>query len=81
MGRFILFLIIIAAAVAGAWFYMPGGKDMLLDAKDKAMGYMPGGATGDATAEPIVEEIEPIEEVAEESMATVDEAPAEEPQH
>jgi hypothetical protein len=50
MGRFLLFLIIVVAALAGVWFYAPGGKDMLMGVKDKAMGYMPGGAD-DAAAD------------------------------
>jgi hypothetical protein len=29
MGRLILFIIIIGAILAGIWFYVPGGDDML----------------------------------------------------
>jgi hypothetical protein len=29
MGRLIFFLIIIAAILAGVWFFVPGGKDMM----------------------------------------------------
>ena len=56
MGRLLVFIIIIVAALAGAWFYMPGGKDMLLGAKDKAMSFMPGKAEEAAPADAVVEE-------------------------
>ena len=86
MGRFLLFIIIIVAALAGVWFYAPGGKDMLLGAKDKAMSYMPGKAE-EATAEDIVVEdivVEEIDEAPMDDMGADDmgaeEAPAEEPQ-
>ncbi len=86
MGRFILFLIVVAAALAGVWFYMPGGKDMLTGAKDKAMSYMPGKAddAGDAAVEEAVEvvdeTVEATEEVVEEVVETTEDAAAEEPQ-
>ncbi|MEK7266644.1 MAG: hypothetical protein AAB227_11165 [Pseudomonadota bacterium] len=74
MGRLLVFLIVIVAALAGAWFYMPGGKDMLLGAKDKAMSFMPGKADDAATdavvvEEPVVEEVVVEEPVAEEPAA------------
>jgi hypothetical protein len=52
MGRLIVFLIVVGAALAGIWFYMPGGKDMLMGAKEKAMSYMPGKAD-DAAADTV----------------------------
>jgi hypothetical protein len=72
MGRLVLFLIVIAAALAGVWFYAPGGKDMLLGAKSTVMGMIPGAekAADDAgdTAEVVVEEtVEIVEEAAEEA--------------
>lgn len=65
MGRLLVFLLIIGAALAGVWFYMPGGKDMLLGAKDKAMSYMPGKAD-EAPADTV--------DAAEEAAAAADEA-------
>jgi len=82
MGRLLLFIIIIGAALAGVWFYAPGGKDMLLGAKDKAMSYMPGKAE-EATAEDIVVEdivVEEVDEAPMDDMGAEEEAPAEEPQ-
>ncbi len=79
MGRFILFLIVVAAALAGVWFYMPGGKDMLTGAKDKAMSYMPGKAD-DAADAAVEEAVEATEEVVEEVVETTEDAAAEEPQ-
>lgn len=77
MGRLLVFIIIIGAALAGAWFYMPGGKDMLLGAKDKAMSYLPGkaddSATDAAVVEPAAEEPAAAEPVADEPAA--EEAP------
>jgi len=69
MGRLIGFLIIIAAVLAGVWFFMPGGKDMLLDAKAKAMSVMPskdeaedaGDAAADA-ADAAVDAVEAVDE-------------------
>jgi len=81
MGRFLLFIIIIVAALAGVWFYMPGGKDMLTGVKDKAMSFVPNGAAGDEAApaeEVVIEEVIVEEAPAEEPAA--EEAPAEEPQ-
>lgn len=72
MGRLVLFLIVIAAALAGVWFYAPGGKDMLLGAKSTVMGMIPGaekaaGEAGDA-AEMVVEEtVETVEEASEDT--------------
>lgn len=86
MGRFILFLIVVAAALAGVWFYMPGGKDMLTGAKDKAMSYMPGKAddAGDVAVEEaagsVDEAVEVTEEVVEEVVETTEEAAEEAPQ-
>lgn len=82
MGRFLVFIIIIAAALAGVWFYMPGGKDMLSGAKDKAMSFVPGqaeeAAPADAAAEePVVEETV-VEEVVVDDAAA-EESAAEEP--
>lgn len=74
MGRLLVFIIVIVAALAGAWFYMPGGKDMLTGAKDKAMSFMPGKADDGATdavvvEEPVVEDVVVDEPVAEEPVA------------
>jgi hypothetical protein len=80
MGRFLLFIIIIAAALAGVWFGMPGGKDMLLGAKDKVMSYVPGQASEEAAPaadETVVEDVVIVEEPAAEEPAA-EEAPAEE---
>ena len=83
MGRLLVFIIIIAAALAGVWFGVPGGKDMLLGAKDKAMSYMPGKADEAVVEEVVVEEpvVEDIivEEAPAEDMPA-EETPAEEPQ-
>lgn len=54
MGRLVLFLIVVAAALAGVWFYAPGGKDMLLGAKSTVMGMVGKGEP--AAAEVVVEE-------------------------
>lgn len=54
MGRLVLFLIVVAAALAGVWFYAPGGKDMLLGAKSTVMGMV--GKAEPAAAEVVVEE-------------------------
>ncbi len=79
MGRLVLFLIVIAAALAGVWFYAPGGKDMLLGAKSTVMGMIPGAeeAADDAgdTVEVVVEE---TVEIVEETVEAVEDA-AEEP--
>lgn len=86
MGRFILFLIVVAAALAGVWFYMPGGKDMLQGAKDKAMSYMPGkaddadAAAVDEAVEVVDETVEATEEVVEEVVEATEDAASEEPQ-
>jgi len=90
MGRFILLIIIVAAALAGVWFYAPGGKDMLLGAKDKAMSYMPGGADAEAPADEVVVDVvveeDSADDMADEAMDDAgddmggEEAPAEEPQ-
>lgn len=81
MGRLVLFLVVVAAALAGVWFYAPGGKDMLLGAKSSVMGMIgksEPAAEPVATAEEVVEETgSVVEEVVEE---TSDEAAAEEPQ-
>lgn len=69
MGRLLVFIIIIVAALAGAWFYMPGGKDMLMGAKDKAMSFMPGKAEEAAPADAVVEEPAAEEPAAEEPAA------------
>lgn len=77
MGRFLLFIIIIVAALAGVWFGMPGGKDMLLGAKDKIMSYVPGQAAEEAAPPadaPVVEEVI-VEEPAAEEPAAEEEAP------
>lgn len=80
MGRFILFLIVVGAALAGVWFYMPGGKDMLSGAKEKAMSYMPGKAddaaadTVDAAEEAAVAAEEAVEETVDGVEDAVDEA-------
>lgn len=79
MGRFLLFIIIIVAALAGVWFGMPGGKDMLLGAKDKVMSFVPGQAAEEAAPaaeETVVEEVIVEEPAAEEPAA--EEAPTEE---
>jgi hypothetical protein len=77
MGRLLVFIVIIVAALAGAWFYVPGGKDMLLGAKEMAMGFMPGKAEEAAPAEEAVVE-EAIAEDAAGEDAAAEEAPAEE---
>lgn len=82
MGRFLLFIIIIVAALAGVWFYMPGGKDLLIGAKDKAMSFVPGAAEEEAAPaadEAVAEEVVVEEAVVEEAPA--EEAAAEEPQN
>lgn len=77
MGRFLVFIIIIVAALAGVWFYAPGGKDMLTGVKDKAMSYVPGKAEEAAPADAVVEEPAAEEPAAEEPAA--EEPVAEEP--
>ena len=87
MGRFLVFLIIIAAALAGVWFFAPGGQEMLLGAKDKAMSMMPGAAPAEST-DTVVIDVAPeesaddvlVEEVIVDEPDAMDElAPAEEP--
>lgn len=88
MGRFVLFLIVVAAALAGVWFYAPGGKDMLLGAKSTVMG-MVGKA--EPAAEPVADAVDDaadvvedavddtadaVEEVVEETADAVDDAAA-----
>ena len=85
MGRLLVFIIVIVAALAGAWFYMPGGKDLLLGAKDKAMSFMPGKAEEAATdavvvEEPVVEDVI-VEESAAEEPAAEEPAAEETPQN
>lgn len=78
MGRLLVFIIIIVAALAGAWFYMPGGKDMLLGVKDKAMSFMPGKADEAAPADAVV--VEPVvEEPAADAAPAAEEPAAEAP--
>jgi hypothetical protein len=91
MGRFLVFLIIVAAALAGVWFYVPGGKDMLQGAKSTVMGMMPGKAddAADATADVVEETVDAAAdatgEAVDDAAAAVDEAAddaaAEEPQN
>jgi hypothetical protein len=91
MGRFLVFLIVVAAALAGVWFYVPGGKDMLQGAKSTVMGMMPGKAddAADATADAVEDAVDAVDEAADEAVddaaAAVDEAAddaaAEEPQN
>jgi hypothetical protein len=84
MGRILFFLIVVAAVIAGVWFKVPGGQDMLLGAKDKAMSFMPGKADDAAPADVTVDETVAedividdivIDDVASDEPAT-DEAPA-----
>ncbi len=63
MGRFILFLIVVAAALAGVWFYAPGGKDMLLGAKSSVMGMI---GKAEPAAEPAADAVDDAAEVADE---------------
>ncbi len=79
MGRFLVFIIIIVAALAGVWFGVPGGKDMLMGAKDKVMSFVPGQAAEEAAPaaaadEIVIEEIVVDEPAADEPAA--EEAPA-----
>ncbi len=79
MGRILFFLIVVAAVLAGVWFKVPGGQDMLLGAKDKVMSFMPGKADEAAPADVIVDE--PVaEDIVIDDMASdepaADEAPA-----
>lgn len=70
MGRLVLFLIVIAAALAGVWFYAPGGKDMLLGAKSTVMGMIPGSSS---EAEEAVDDAgDAVEEVVEDTADLVD---------
>lgn len=68
MGRLVLFLIVVAAALAGVWFYAPGGKDMLLGAKSTVMGMV--GKAEPAATEVVVEEV--VVEDAAAAAAVVD---------
>lgn len=68
MGRLLVFIIIIVAALAGVWFYMPGGKDLLNGAKDTVMGFMPG-KSDEAVVEEVVVEEPVVEETATEESA------------
>ena len=77
MGRFLVFIIIVVAALAGVWFYAPGGKDMLNGVKDKAISFVPGKAEEAAPADAVAEE-PAAEEPAAEETAT-EEPAAEEP--
>ncbi len=90
MGRFVLFLIVIAAALAGVWFYAPGGKDMLLGAKSTFMGMIPGGEpavdeavedTVDAVDDAVDETADAVEEVVDETAEAVDDAASADPQN
>ncbi len=72
MGRFILFLIVIAAALAGVWFYAPGGKDMLLGAKSTVMGLIPGGEP--AAEEAVEDAVDAVEDAADDASDAVEEA-------
>ncbi|NWG93212.1 MAG: hypothetical protein HXY21_12020 [Parvularculaceae bacterium] len=76
MGRLLVFLIVVAAALAGIWFYAPGGKDMLLGAKEKVMGVMPGGAddAADATSDAVDETADAVDEAVDATSEAVDEA-------
>jgi hypothetical protein len=77
MGRLLGFLIIIGVALAGVWFFMPGGKDMLLDAKSKVMSAIPSKEEAtDAVEEATEETVEVVEEAAEAvEEAATEEAP------
>lgn len=79
MGRLLVFIIIIVAALAGAWFYMPGGKDMLLGVKDKAMSFMPGKADEAAPAADVVVEEPAAEEPAADAAPAAEEPAADAP--
>ncbi|MFN3961009.1 MAG: hypothetical protein ACK4NP_14005 [Parvularculaceae bacterium] len=79
MGRLVLFLVVVAAALAGIWFYAPGGKDILLGAKSQVMGMLPGGAD-DAAADADDAAVEVVEEAEEVVEEPAEEASAEEPQ-
>ncbi len=89
MGRFVLFLIVVAAALAGVWFYAPGGKDMLLGAKSSVMGMIgksepaaePAAEAVDDAVEATEEVVEVTDDAAGEAVETVDEAAADEPQN
>ncbi len=93
MGRLVLFLIVIAAALAGVWFYAPGGKDMLLGAKSSVMGMIgksepaaePVGEAVDDAADVIEEAVDDtgdaIEEVVEDTADAVDDAASGDPQN
>jgi len=78
MGRLVLFLVVVAAALAGVWFYAPGGKDMLLGAKSQVMGMLPGASkeSADEAAPAAPEAEEPADSVEE----TGDDAAGDEPQ-
>jgi hypothetical protein len=86
MGRLVLFLIVVAAALAGVWFYAPGGKDMLLGAKSTVMGMIPGSAdkaaddAGDAVEEVVEETVEIVDETADAVEDAGEEPSADEPQ-
>ncbi len=94
MGRLLVFLIVVAAALAGVWFYAPGGKDMLLGVKDKAMSHMPGKADDaavtvddavDATVDVVDDAADAtgdvVDDVVDAVDDTADDAAAEEPQN
>lgn len=75
MGRLLLILIVIAGALAGIWFFAPGGKDMLMGVKEKAMGHMP--AKADDTADIVVDDAAAAtEEVVDEVVDGVEDATA-----
>ena len=65
MGRFVLFLIVIAAALAGVWFYAPGGKDMLLGAKSSVMGMI---GKAEPAAEPVADAVDDAADAVEEAV-------------
>lgn len=75
MGRLLGFLIIIGVALAGVWFFMPGGQDMLLDAKSKVMGAIP---SKEESTDVVEEATEETVEVVEEAAEAVEEAATEE---
>jgi hypothetical protein len=86
MGRFVLFLIVVAAALAGVWFYAPGGKDLLLGAKSTVMGMIgkaePAAEPVSDAAEEVVEEtVEVVDEVVEDTAVAADDAASDEPQN
>ncbi|MCB2112482.1 MAG: hypothetical protein KDD85_02920 [Parvularculaceae bacterium] len=72
MGRFLLFIIIIVAALAGVWFYAPGGKDMLMGAKEKAMSYLPGAEADAADDTGVTSEEIIVDDLVDETMDDAD---------